>query len=222
MKLEQVESFVRESIALGKQWDLINVLGGEPTLHQDFVAIVETILNEYIVPYSPDTTLQVTSNGYGEFVQAQLQKLPIHPNLVVNTNSFKEDREIPYFTPFNQAPLDTGAYSPAEYGKGCWVTAYCGLGLNYLGYFPCGIAGGIERVHPLGEAIPSLALVDAGIQAKLQDYCRFCGNFTDYAPNKGDFMERAEKDQVDKKAMSPTWKGIYKSFNDGKSGHSIA
>jgi Radical SAM superfamily len=214
MSVGQVLNFIEESISLEKKWELINILGGEPTLHPDFLQIVDLLLNKYVIPYSSGTTLQVTSNGYGEFVRSILSQLPEHPNLVINSNSFKDSREVEYFTPFNEAPIDSGNFSDEDYAKGCWVTAYCGVGLNYLGYFPCGVAGGIARVKPENEHIKTLLDVDESIKDKLGNYCRYCGNFSDYHINKGDFMERAEKDFLVKGKVSKIWKDIYRNYNE--------
>ena len=214
MSIGQISNFIEESISLGQKWELINILGGEPTLHPDFLQIVDLLLSSYVIPFSPGTTLQVTSNGYGEFVKSILSQLPEHPNLVTNTNSFKDSREVEYFTPFNEAPVDTGKFGNEDYAKGCWVTAYCGIGLNYLGYFPCGVAGGIARVTHENDHIQSLRDVNESIKDKLANYCQYCGNFSDYNVNKGDFMERAEKDFVVKGKLSATWKELYRNYNE--------
>lgn len=213
MKLEQIKQFIQESIEVDKHWDLINILGGEPTLHPDFNEIVTSILFDYVVAFSPRTTLQVTSNGFGEEVLAKLNALPKHPNLVVDDNSFKKSRDIPYFTPFNEAPIDTENFTDADYIKGCWVTSYCGISLNHLGYYPCGIAGGIERVTKTKLGIKSLKEVNESIQLKLTHFCKLCGNFKDYHKSKGDFMPRAEKNDSDSNTISETWNKIYKSYN---------
>lgn len=213
MTLQQVQQFVKDSVALGKQWELINVLGGEPTLHPQFAEIVHCLLYDYLIAHSPSTTLQITSNGYGEDVQQKLAALPKHPNLVVDYNSFKDDRTVPYFTPFNLAPADEPDAHRHEYHKGCWVTAYCGIGLNNLGYFACGVAGGIERILKAGKGINSLEELDDRLIQQLDTYCRLCGNFTAYAENRGDFMERAEKDSAPKTAMSESWQKLYKQYN---------
>jgi uncharacterized radical SAM superfamily Fe-S cluster-containing enzyme len=216
MSLQQVQDFVHDSVTLGKRWQLINVLGGEPTLHPQFETIVQCLLHDYIIPHSPQTTLQITSNGHGEMVQRKLAALPRHPNLIVNDNSFKDDREVPYFTPFNLAPVDEPNASSHEYHKGCWVTSYCGIGLNHMGYFACGVAGGIERLLKSGNSITRLTnLNEHLLREQLSTYCRLCGNFTAYAQNRGDFMERAEKDSAPPKAMSESWKKIYKAHNEG-------
>ena len=213
MALEQIEKFVRESIELNKKWKLINLLGGEPSIHKDFLEIVKLILNDYIVKHSPETILQVTSNGYGDLVQESLSKLPKHKNLIIDYASFKDERIVPYFSPFNDAPIDKLDGSGKEYHKGCWVTSYCGIGLNQLGYYPCGVAGGIDRVFKFNLGVQSLKEVDESIAKYLDTFCRFCGNFSDYEKNFGNFIPRNEKAALSKPITSDSWKIAYKNYN---------
>ena len=46
MTVDQVQAFVDESLELGWKWEMISLLGGEPTMHPDFQEILE-VLNEY-------------------------------------------------------------------------------------------------------------------------------------------------------------------------------
>lgn len=216
MSLAQIKSFVEESKDLGKKWTLINLLGGEPSVHPDFHQIVQTLLEDYIDAFSTNTILQVTSNGHGEFVQNQLSKLPKHPQLIIDVDSFKDSRVVPYFSPFNKAPVDQKQKTNAEYIKGCWVTAYCGIGLNHLGYYPCGVAAGIDRVFEFNKGIPHLKDVDESIRELLQTFCQFCGNFIDYESNKGDFIPRHEKVVLKKPIVSETWRKKYREYNRKK------
>ncbi|MDX1909828.1 MAG: glycosyltransferase [Bacteroidia bacterium] len=213
MDLARIEAFITESIHLGKCWELINLLGGEPTLHPQFQDIVRLILDAYIEPHAPHTLLQITSNGYGPEVQAQLGQLPRHPQIIIDYASFKDDRTVPYFSPFNLAPADDPHASHSDYHKGCWVTSYCGIGLNQLGYYPCGVAGGIDRVFRMNKGAGSLAELEQQARQMLDTFCRYCGNFSDYAVNKGNFIPRHEKAVLTQARMSPTWKNAYKTYN---------
>lgn len=213
MSVEQIENFVSESIEINKKWKLINLLGGEPSIHKDFLQIINLILNEYIDKHSPETILQVTSNGFGKLVQERLSKLPKHKNLIIDYASFKDERIVPYFSPFNDAPIDKPDGNEKEYHKGCWVTSYCGIGLNQLGYYPCGVAGGIDRVFKLNLGVQSLKNVDESISRYLDTFCRFCGNFSDYEKNFGNFIPRNEKAALTKPITSESWKKAYKKYN---------
>ena len=213
MTVGQIKNFVRESIELNKKWKLINLLGGEPSIHGDFLEIVNLILNEYIVMHSPETILQITSNGYGKLVQERLSKLPKHKNLIIDYASFKDERLVPYFSPFNDAPIDKPSGNKKEYYKGCWVTSYCGIGLNQLGYYPCGVAGGIDRIFKFNLGVQSLSDVDESISKYLDTFCRYCGNFSDYEPNAGNFIPRNEKAALKKPIISEAWSNAYKKYN---------
>ena len=214
MTVEQIKKFIEESIELGKKWELINILGGEPTLHPDLLEIVRLIYEEYILKHSPNTILQITSNGYSQESRDILSKLPDSPNIVVDKRSFKTSNKIDYFTPFNLAPIDTQKYRESDFSKGCWVTSYCGIGLNKYGYYPCGVAGAMDRVMGYDIGIKSLKEVTVDKLKELLDvFCRYCGNFVDYADNYGDFMPRCEKRPFTKNMITKTWVGIYLNYH---------
>jgi glycosyltransferase involved in cell wall biosynthesis len=213
MSLFQIQQFLNESIQLKKQWELINILGGEPTLHPDFLKIVNLILEEYIIPYSSTTILQITSNGYSDQTQSILAALPKSENIVLDAASFKESRKVLYFTPFNLAPIDDEKFKNADFSKGCWVTSYCGIGLNNYGYYACSAAGGIDRIFNFNQSVKKLSEVNASIKEQLNLLCRYCGNFSDYAHNKGEFIPRCEKDVLTKPILSESWKKQYKRYN---------
>lgn len=126
-------------------------------------------------------------------MQLQLEQLPKHPNIVIDYASFKDNRVVSYLSSFNDAPVDQDSSETKEYHKGCWVTSYCGIGLNQLRYYPCGVAGSIDRIFELNLGFKHLKEVNESIAKLLDTFCKLCGNFTDYPKNKGNFIPRNEK-----------------------------
>ena len=214
ISIKQIHKFIEESIEISKKWELINILGGEPTLHPNFLEIVELILNEYILKYSPDTILQITSNGYTEDTKKILNKLPKSKNIIIDKKSFKESNKVIYFTPFNLAPVDLDDFKNKEFSKGCWITSYCGIGLNKYGYYPCSVAAAMDRVMGYDVGIKSLkeASVDK-LKELLNLFCGYCGNFVEYHKNYGNFIPRCEKSPFIKNIISKTWKDIYSKYH---------
>lgn len=132
----------------------------------------------------------------------------------MDTHSFKRSNKIDYFTPFNLAPIDTEEYRESYFSKGCWVTSYCGIGLNKYGYYSCSVAGAMDRVIGYDIGIKSLKEVTVDKLKELLDvFCRYCGNFVDYADNYGDFIPRCEKRPFTKNVITKTWVRIYRNYH---------
>ena len=217
MTFDQVCQFIEESIQLGIEWELINILGGEPTLHPEFLDIVKLILHEYIEKASPSTVLQITSNGFSKNAKDLLRNLPESKNIVMDHYSQKDSKENTYFTSFNNAPIDNEEYQDLEFKKGCWVTSYCGIGLNKYGYYPCGVAGSMDRV--MGFDVGMKRLEDVSIPQMndlLDQFCRYCGNIIDYHANMGNFIPRCEKAPFSKEIVTSSWEKIYEKYRSKK------
>lgn len=209
MTLEQVKSFIQESIECGKKWTLINILGGEPTLHPDFLKIVESIQTKYVDTFSPKTIVQIVSNGIAPKSRELCNQAEKFSSVRIDRNSFKTSSIVDYFSPFNDAPIDDPNFKDADFSKGCWDCAYCGIGRNSNGYYACAVCGGIERVLSTSLGIKKLKDVTLPkLKEQLNFFCKFCGNYKAYAKNAGDFMPRCEKEPF-KEIISPTWERIY-------------
>jgi len=75
MTIGQINKFIGESINAGVKWKKIRVMGGEPTLHSDILEILNLLLN-YKETYSPDTRIQLITNGFGKVVNNILSQVP--------------------------------------------------------------------------------------------------------------------------------------------------
>lgn len=199
MDLDQIRHFVDESVAACQRWEQIHLLGGEPTLHPELSDILDMLLawrNEH----SPKTLIQLTTNGYGSKVQAVLEKLP--SGIVLN-NTYKESRCQP-FDHFNIAPVDRLGYLYADYTNGCFVTHGAGIGLTPYGWYPCAVAGGIDRIIGLDIGRKHLPSPGDDMFDQMRIFCKLCGCFAR-------MHNKADMDQTVKSAV---WEQAYAQYRE--------
>lgn len=194
MSLGQVRTFVEESKARGIRWRQIVVAGGEPTCHPQFREIVHLLL-AYRREFSPKTRVAVVSNGYSERARRLLAELP--KEVRVN-DSHKMSPVQPSFFTFQVAPTDVAEYRRLDFFNGCWETQECGLGVTPYGYYPCPVAGAIDRVFGFGLGRAVIPDDADGMKAELRKFCSLCGRFMlgACAP-------------LDTQVTSPTWAAAY-------------
>lgn len=175
MSVQQVQTFIEESIATGYKWDDIVLIGGEPTIHPDFLKIVEA-LRQYINLHAPLTRIIVFTNGFGRKVNDMIECLP---GDIVVENSEKDGTTpiVSYHRSFNVAPVDLPVYRNADYRNGCWITQQCGIALGPSGYYPCGAAAGMDRILGLDAGRQALPREDDSMDDLLNTFCRNCGHF---------------------------------------------
>lgn len=172
MSLSQIEKFIGESIENQYAWTRLRLIGGEPTLHPQFLEIVDLLL-DYIHRHSPKTTLEVSTNNYGEKVKNLLAKLPgeVRINLSTKTSTINN------FYPFNAAPEDDLRYLSADFTCACFVTQECGTGLTPYGYYACAIMGSIDRIFGFDLARRKLPSRRDTMDDQKRIFCRLCGSF---------------------------------------------
>lgn len=180
LSVDAIAAFIEQSLARGIQWKRIRLLGGEPTLHPEFFAILKRLLR-YRRSHNPDLRLVVCTNGHGKQVKQVLSRIP--PAVVVK-NSYKSSARQRLFRPFNQAPRDSLFYRLADFSAGCRILSDCGIGLTPMGYYPCAIAGGIDRILGLKRGRKVLPRPLENLRAELPRFCPMCGHFGFSWPTK--------------------------------------
>lgn len=193
---EQIKKLIKESISNNVQWKRIGILGGEPTLHPQLFEILNLLL-DYKKIFSPKTQILLVTNGYGERVKETLSKIPKEIEI---RDTRKTSIIQPYFRSFNVAPIDQPGYRNADYSNGCQVMSTCGMGLTPYGYYPCAMAGGIDRVFGFDIGRKELPSPDDSMRDQLKVLCKLCGRFKHH--NK----------LINPKAVSLTWEKAYEKY----------
>ena len=172
IRLSQIDKFIDDSLERGIFWKRIRLLGGEPTLHPDFEEILYKF-SRYKLQF-PTTRLEVTTNGFGRHVKRNIIRIPpfFHVENTAKTSAHQEG-----FYAFNMAPLDDKRYKHLDFSNGCSNIEDCGIGLTPNGYYPCTLAGGIDRI--LGQELgrDSLPEADDDMLDLLMEFCKMCGRF---------------------------------------------
>lgn len=206
MSIDMVRTFVDDSIRRGTRWRRIRVLGGEPTLHPEFHEIVAE-LRRYR-EWCSTCIVEVVSNGYGTRVNRELDRLPAD---VMVDNTAKTTPVQPHFGPFNMAPVDDPWYSLTDYSNACAIVRDCGMGLTPMGYYPCAVAGGIDRIIGAGLGSASLPADDDDMLDAARRLCGLCGRFRD-----GHFVPRVLRPVLNEEKVSASWKALYERWHDAK------
>ncbi len=214
MSLGQILFFMKESLELGRNWEYISLLGGEPTLHPRLSAI----LKYFSALKFNIRNLQVVSNGYGRAVRNVLKSLP---NWVLVNNTDKKTR-FQKFRLYNLAPADFGIKKASP----CHIPQNCGYGLTRYGYYPCGAGASIDRVFGFDIGVKSLKdLTPENTERQLKVLCRYCGHSPSMDTplgrlnewqRKGVFKEtspaRASKGSLYIAPMSRSWLKAYENY----------
>ncbi len=199
LSLNDVRRFVDDSLAARRDWARIRLLGGEPTLHPDFKSVIAELLR-YKEQF-PATRIQLVTNGFGQKVKSILECVP---DAIEIENSSKVGTVQPEFGPFNMAPQDSLAFRYADYRNGCSIMRACGFGLTPQGYYPCAVAGGIDRVRGVKRGRSSLPGPEDHMRDLLTDACSLCGRFRD-----GHFVPIKLRKPLLEQRTSPSWQRIY-------------
>ncbi|MEJ2424258.1 MAG: radical SAM protein [Candidatus Thiodiazotropha sp.] len=193
IEFEQIRRFLDEITASKQGWEQIRLLGGEPTLHPEIDAILDVILT-WRDTCSPDTLIEITSNGHGSHVNRVIEGLP---SGVVLNNTQKSSRTQP-FCSFNIAPVDRPEYAFAEYSNACRVIKYSGVGFTPYGWYACPVAGGIDRIMGFDMGMKHLPEKEDDMLDQLKVFCRLCGHF-----------KRLFEHPVVRPLQSESWKKAY-------------
>ncbi|MFC1809284.1 radical SAM protein [Candidatus Omnitrophota bacterium] len=206
VEIDDIKNFIKASIQKGHRWKGIRVLGGEPTLHSDFSAIIE-LLRGYKKSHLPTLRITVVTNGNTDHTRSLLEQLP--GDIFVENTAKKQGVQYD-FAPFNKAPKDNPNNKNSDYRNGCWITEGLGMGLTPYGYYHCAIAGNIDRIYNFGLARDKIPDNDDPMYEEMSTLCALCGHF---------FI--SENNDPSQEVISKSWRDAYASWQ-GQCGKGIS
>jgi len=205
ISVDQIQKFINESLTSDRSWKRIRILGGEPFLHPDIIIILD-MLNTFVKDHSPATRLEIVTNGYGSVVKDAIKKVP--SNIFIK-NTGKTGKFQQKFEAFNLAPIDKRIFFITDYSNKCWVTSYCGIGLNPFGYYLCGVGGSIDRVTGMDIGLKELPKENETFISQSKSFCCLCGHFF-----SRDFIPINTRIPVKGEPKSKSWKAIYDRYRN--------
>jgi len=214
LPVAQIEHFVDESVAQDRRWQVVQLEGGEPTLHPQFREIVER-LEAYRRRHSPATVIKVISNGHSEACREAVAALPGTVDCyVTGKRGPREDSHCA----FNLAPVDLTEFAGADFSSGCFLPAHEGLGLSCRGYYPHPVCAGIDRVFGFDVGRKALPRADDDLREQFARLCPLCGMFRFLAGvdrTRPDLMPDSRERSM-RGTMSPSWVRAYARFRESQ------
>lgn len=174
MTVAQVKRFVDESLSLKWEWERIRLLGGEPTLHPQFVDCVNLLL-QYRQAF-PSVFLQVLTNGLGK--ADKYRAWLIENGVSLHAEAKTREQDPPWFRNTRIVPVDRDHHVGALPPCGIFGIRGCGIGLTRHGYFLDGAGATIARVA--GYDVGVMRLEDVTWDAMMKQsevLCRVCGHW---------------------------------------------
>lgn len=201
ISIEQITKFVTESLENKWDWELISILGGEPTLHPDLLKIIDVIKKYKYKNWNCD--VKIMSNGFGPYVKETLELIPDW----VSIRNTEKINNINTFRSYNMAPIDISGFNEkTKFENGCIIPEECGIALTRYGFYPCGAGASVDRVFGFDLGIKALSsITELGLRNQRSKLCRICGHFKYMQPNSQNISFNWIKEEI----ISPSWEKAY-------------
>jgi len=166
MGVGEVKKFIVDNMLFGKTLT-VKVIGGEPTIHPHIDTIIRLLHMHFHVV--------LVTNGVKDYTP---------PVDICIEDSAKWVGISPEFHATCDAPCDDLEFDTEDYSFGCDNATSCGFVYTQDGYYPCTIAGSIDRMlnepeGPRSSLLGARSIDEAGTEENrtkvFNDLCKYCG-----------------------------------------------
>lgn len=212
---DTVAKFICESVELKYRWQRIHIIGGEPTMHPQFLHICGML--DHYKQLNPECVIELRTNG-GPSYQKVKSQVPKSIQ-ISDDRGFKTNGNDPRHHDHHVAPADYQVDLSDLY---CPCVFDCGLGLGPYGYLPCHLCAGLVRVFKIDGAVRSLKDVTPEWWVKsLNKFCDKCGFI---------LVENKREDLVGctpwnfspvRGKISPSWERAFRQYDPTMTDHLV-
>jgi hypothetical protein len=186
MTPERLEAFFDEVRSAGITLKKIRIVGGEPTLHPDFLSMTDIVM-DYVKQTNPNCIVNLFSNKHIPLsIQLEQQVVSLYPSLRALGAVKKKSWVFPKMTRYEYvSPKDAGISCPHPCPN-MSVRGNCGHGVDQVGYAICPTAVVIDSILQLGARATTVKqmIYPEFVQWQTKTICSQCGNFMAYKPHE--------------------------------------
>jgi hypothetical protein len=174
--LDRVKYCINDTIECNKKYHIIDLFGGEPTLHPQFKEIV-LLFEKANKEHNITDMLTVGTNGYAQESFNLCHFAEQHGFITENSlkdEGFKNHTKKWEYIPSNVAPCDVGHEVPKD---GCWYykAGHGGFAFDNKGYYACNLILASARLFDYQPACQSVKdLTEEKVKEGFEQHCKRC------------------------------------------------
>ncbi|MHC4356949.1 MAG: radical SAM protein [Planctomycetota bacterium] len=182
MTIDRLHGFLDEVRSIGLELRRMRIVGGEPTLHPDFMEMAGVAMR-YAAETRHRCNVRLFSNRFTEESKVLVREAKArYPHLQVLGRPKKRSAVFPPMTRYEYvSPLDLGIRCPHPCPN-MGGRLKCGSGVDQVGYSLCPTAGPIDAILGLDARARTIRqmLDPEFVRWQAETICSHCGNFMAY------------------------------------------
>jgi hypothetical protein len=193
LSISDIEKFLKESVDIDYKWKIIRIIGGEPTIHPDFIKIID-IIYDYKIKHNPDLKIWLTTNGVTEKSRQLAAAVAERLFFLDATGKVAGEYVNPGFWSPYMKPADLGITIDEQFMIRCIAPSEYAMSLTSAGYCICGCHSSVF-LRILGKDSEMKSVKDLlnteKFTKQMKELCSICGfQVKTYEFNVSDYWKK--------------------------------